>query len=62
MALDNVDAPGEPCCNTIREAKDSPGTTLGPDPIGELPDWEATCEGGGLVDGVSDLGDGESWL
>ena len=59
---DQEQAPGEPCCDTVRDAEQSPGTTLGPDPVGELPPWDASCEGGGQVDGVADLTDGESWL
>lgn len=31
------------------------------DPVGTLPPWERSCTGGGLVDGVSDLTDGEAW-
>lgn len=51
-----------PCCED--DVTGSGGGDIGtnPDPVGELPDWEATCEGGGLVDSVSDLSDGESWL
>ncbi len=54
--------PSIPCCKTIRNAEETPGTDLGVDPVGELPPWDATCEGGGQVDGVPDLIDGESWL
>jgi hypothetical protein len=42
-----------PPCST------DPGT--GPDPIGPLPPWTAMCDGGGLVESLADLADGENW-
>jgi hypothetical protein len=38
---------------------DTPGTV--PNPVGPLPPWQALCVGGGLVDSVADLPDGEDW-
>lgn len=55
-----------PCC-----ADDGPGGTGGggggdtgtnPDPVGTLPPWIASCTGGGVVEELADLSDGESWL
>ncbi len=60
--VDEDTDPSIPCCKTIRNAEQTPGTDLGVDPVGELPPWDATCEGGGQVEGVPDLTDGESWL
>jgi hypothetical protein len=37
----------------------TPGTVA--DPTGPLPPWTAMCDGGGLVDSVADLADGEDW-
>jgi hypothetical protein len=38
---------------------EQPGT--GPDPVGPLPPWTALCTGGGDVEAVADLADGEDW-
>ena len=48
----------------------APGTTppeggnvgTNPNPVGPLPPWMASCTGGGDVDSVADLSDGELWL
>ena len=32
-----------------------------PNPVGVLPPWTASCIGGGAVDAVADLSDGEDW-
>lgn len=48
------------CCSPHTPTGGDVGTN--PDPVGELPPWEATCSGGALVEGVADLSDGESWL
>lgn len=50
-----------PCCCTDSSGPAGGDTGEIPDPVGELPPWESTCTGGGLVDGVSDLTDGEAW-
>lgn len=48
-----------PVINPCPPCGPSPGT--GPNPIGPLPPWVAQCDGGGDVDSVADLADGEDW-
>lgn len=51
-----------PCCNESTGTPSGGDIGTNPDPVGALPPWDATCEGGGQVEGVSDLVDGESWF
>ena len=52
-------APPIPPPNACPPCAPSPGST--PNPIGVLPPWVQTCVGGGQVDSVADLTDGEDW-
>ena len=67
-ALDDDEDTGEGGSDSIPTCCEEGGPPGGgdvgtnPDPVGPLPPWMASCTGGGLVDGVADLADGESWL
>lgn len=54
-----IPAPPPPPPGTCPPCGQVPGTV--PNPIGPLPPWVQTCDGGGLVDSVADLTDGEDW-
>ena len=53
-----------PCCadgGTGTGGGGGGNTGSNPDPIGVLPPWTRSCTGGGAVDTVADLTDGEVW-
>ena len=54
-----VPIPPPPLVGTVPSCCDP--TPVAPDPTGALPAWVPMCEGGGEVDTVMNLGDGEYW-